>query len=64
MALAIFVYVILDGYDLGVWYFVTHAGDKRHDRDRMIASIGRFGMLMNLVGIGNWALVNCLSCCP
>ena len=40
MGLSILVYVVLDGYDLGVGILFARAGDA--DRDRMIASIGPF----------------------
>ncbi|WP_237215096.1 cytochrome d ubiquinol oxidase subunit II [Falsiroseomonas oryziterrae] len=41
MALAILLYVILDGYDLGVG-LLLHATPEERERDRMIASIGPF----------------------
>ncbi|MFT4939516.1 MAG: cytochrome d ubiquinol oxidase subunit II [Paraglaciecola sp.] len=40
MALAILIYAILDGYDLGVGILLPL--DNEHDRDQMIASIGPF----------------------
>lgn len=40
MALAMLVYVVLDGYDLGVGILMISADDPQ--RDRMIASIGPF----------------------
>ena len=40
MGLAILIYVVLDGYDLGVGMLMAMAPPK--DRDRMIASIGPF----------------------
>lgn len=40
MALAVLVYAILDGYDLGVGILMAHATDK--ERDVMISSIGPF----------------------
>ena len=40
MALAMLLYVVLDGYDLGVGILLRGAGDA--DKDRMIASIGPF----------------------
>lgn len=40
MALAVLVYAILDGYDLGVGILMNQATDK--ERDVMIASIGPF----------------------
>ncbi len=40
MGLAILIYVVLDGYDLGVGMLMAIAEPK--DRDRMIASIGPF----------------------
>lgn len=40
MALSILIYVILDGYDLGVGILFMRANDG--ERDRMIASIGPF----------------------
>lgn len=40
MALSILIYVILDGYDLGVGILFMRADDA--ERDRMIASIGPF----------------------
>jgi cytochrome d ubiquinol oxidase subunit II len=40
MALAMLIYVVLDGYDLGVGVLLTGADDK--EKDMMIASIGPF----------------------
>lgn len=40
MGLAILVYVILDGFDLGIGILFTAAGDR--EQDRMIAAIGPF----------------------
>ncbi len=40
MGLSILVYVVLDGYDLGVGMLMADAND--HDKDRMVASIGPF----------------------
>lgn len=40
MGVAMLVYVVLDGYDLGVGVLLTAADDD--DKDRMIASIGPF----------------------
>jgi cytochrome d ubiquinol oxidase subunit II len=40
MALAMLLYVVLDGYDLGVGILLRGVGDV--DKDRMIASIGPF----------------------
>ena len=40
MGLAMLLYVILDGYDLGVGILLRHAGDAQ--KDTMIASIGPF----------------------
>ncbi len=40
MGLAMLIYVILDGYDLGVGVLLRRANDA--DKDRMIASIGPF----------------------
>ncbi|NKB36050.1 MAG: cytochrome BD ubiquinol oxidase subunit II [Gammaproteobacteria bacterium] len=40
MGLALFIYVILDGYDLGVGILLPFATDK--EKDTMIASIGPF----------------------
>src|SRR3990167_322238 len=40
MGLAMLVYVILDGYDLGVWVLMRRA--SADDKDTMIASIGPF----------------------
>ena len=40
MGLSILIYVILDGFDLGVGMLVSFVGDK--EKDRMIASIGPF----------------------
>jgi cytochrome d ubiquinol oxidase subunit II len=40
MGLSILIYVVLDGYDLGVGLLQAGAGDA--DKDRMIASIGPF----------------------
>ena len=40
MGLSILLYVVLDGYDLGVGILSAAAGDAQ--RDRMIASIGPF----------------------
>jgi len=40
MGLAILVYVVLDGYDLGVGMLMPAA--ERHEQDRMVASIGPF----------------------
>lgn len=40
MAVAMLLYVLLDGYDLGVGILLRGAGDA--DKDRMIASIGPF----------------------
>lgn len=40
MGLAIFIYVILDGYDLGVGILLNKASDE--EKDKMIASIGPF----------------------
>jgi len=40
MGLAILIYVILDGYDLGVGMLMMEADDQ--EKDRMIASIGPF----------------------
>lgn len=42
MALAVVVYAILDGYDLGVGILLPTAADAENDRDIMIASIGPF----------------------
>jgi len=40
MGLALLIYVVLDGYDLGVGMLMTGASDA--DKDRMVASIGPF----------------------
>jgi cytochrome d ubiquinol oxidase subunit II len=40
MGFAILVYVVLDGYDLGVGMLMPAA--ERHEQDRMVASIGPF----------------------
>jgi cytochrome d ubiquinol oxidase subunit II len=40
MGVAVFVYVILDGYDLGVGILMSRATDK--EKDLMVASIGPF----------------------
>lgn len=40
MALAAFVYAILDGYDIGIGILMNNVGEK--DRDIMISSIGPF----------------------
>jgi len=40
MGLAMLVYVVLDGYDLGVGMLMSRATDE--ERDRMVASIGPF----------------------
>ena len=40
MALAMLIYVVLDGYDLGVGVLLNGAND--HEKDMMIASIGPF----------------------
>ena len=40
MGLAILLYVILDGYDLGVGILLLEANDEQ--KDQMIASIGPF----------------------
>lgn len=40
MGLAIFIYVILDGYDLGVGILLNKASEE--EKDKMIASIGPF----------------------
>ena len=40
MALAMLIYVVLDGYDLGVGVLLTSANDR--EKDMMIASIGPF----------------------
>lgn len=40
MALSMLIYVVLDGYDLGVGILLRRAGDA--DKDAMIASIGPF----------------------
>lgn len=40
MGLAILIYVVLDGYDLGVGMLMAAAGDE--ERDLMVASIGPF----------------------
>ncbi len=40
MALAMLIYVVLDGYDLGVGVLLTSANDQ--EKDMMIASIGPF----------------------
>ena len=40
MALAMLLYVVLDGYDLGVGILLRHADDA--EKDRMVASIGPF----------------------
>lgn len=40
MGLAILIYAVLDGYDLGVGLFMLNANDT--ERDQMIASIGPF----------------------
>ncbi|WP_028876152.1 cytochrome d ubiquinol oxidase subunit II [Teredinibacter turnerae] len=42
MGLAILVYALLDGYDLGVGILLPMKSDEEHLRDRMIASIGPF----------------------
>ena len=42
MALAVFVYVILDGYDLGVGILLPMDKNKKDQRDCMISSIGPF----------------------
>ena len=40
MGLAILIYVVLDGYDLGVGMLLPAA--ERQEQDRMVASIGPF----------------------
>src|SRR5688500_628608 len=40
MGLAILVYVVLDGFDLGIGILFAAAGD--HEKDTMIAAIGPF----------------------
>lgn len=40
MGLAILIYVVLDGYDLGVGILLSRAGEE--ERDRMVAAIGPF----------------------
>ncbi len=42
MGLAILVYAVLDGYDLGVGILMPNGDAHRADRDRMVASIGPF----------------------
>jgi len=42
MGLAILVYAVLDGYDLGVGILLPTSGEYERDRDMMIASIGPF----------------------
>lgn len=42
MGLAILVYALLDGYDLGVGILLPTGRGRRAERDRMIASIGPF----------------------
>ncbi|VUD68129.1 Cytochrome bd-I ubiquinol oxidase subunit 2 [Thalassocella blandensis] len=42
MGLALFIYAILDGYDLGVGILLPLKEDKQQQRDIMIASIGPF----------------------
>jgi len=42
MALSVFVYAILDGYDLGVGILLPTDAHRETDRDIMIASIGPF----------------------
>jgi cytochrome d ubiquinol oxidase subunit II len=41
MGLALFIYVILDGYDLGVGMLLPYAKDPK-EKDEMVASIGPF----------------------
>src|SRR5690606_2002317 len=40
MGLSILIYVVLDGYDLGVGILIARANDA--EKDKMIASIGPF----------------------
>ena len=40
MGLAVLIYVVLDGYDLGVGILLADADDAQ--KDRMVASIGPF----------------------
>ncbi len=40
MGLSILIYVVLDGFDLGVGVLFPFADD--HEKDRMVASIGPF----------------------
>src|SRR3954464_242055 len=40
MGLALLAYVVLDGYDLGVWLLLSFATDA--EKDAMISSIGPF----------------------
>ncbi|MCD9460127.1 cytochrome d ubiquinol oxidase subunit II, partial [Marinibactrum halimedae] len=42
MGLAIFLYAILDGYDLGIGILLPLGPEHKKDRDTMIASIGPF----------------------
>ena len=42
LALSVFVYAVLDGYDLGVGMLLPMNDRKR--RDRMVASIEHYGM--------------------
>src|SRR5690606_10208353 len=41
MGLAMFVYVVLDGFDLGIGILLPRAGDDAQ-KDRMVASVGPF----------------------
>lgn len=42
MGVSLLIYVVLDGYDLGVGMLSLTASESESDRDRMIASIGPF----------------------
>lgn len=44
LGFSVFMYAVLDGYDLGVGILLPRNNEQQ--RDRMIASIGPFGTLM------------------
>ena len=54
MALAMLIYVVLDGYDLGVGILLRRADDAH--KDEMIASIGPFCAAALSSAASSWAL--------
>ena len=57
MGLALLIYVILDGYDLGICMLLPFADDR--EKDVMVAAIGSFWEAMNLDCVGGGDSSDC-----